>query len=326
MTMGRHDMQLRSITSIFRQTAKWMACAAAAACCVAGVALPAHAVDEEPISLPQTAPSQAPSPGFLPGHILKISARLDRTTYETGDDEIEWVTHYYVFVRNGPYGAEITRDDCQQIANTFWAGSADNYTASAVYDLSGCTFDAYYLKDAQHAFYSLDESGHIEVRAPLADLSQFAQAFENATITDFEIDFSYIRNAQCNGNPSRTDIDREITADRHSSTCTWSTFDGATIPTTDDPLMVGDIEPFFTTYTNGTVGPFTDLVAPVNPFTITPAPTTDPATGPSAAASEDRSETGKSSSTGLLIGIGAAIAALLLVGTGALVIALRRRK
>ena len=90
--------------------------------------------------------------------------------------------------------------------------------------------------------------------------------------------------------------------------------------------MVGDIEPFFTTYTNGTVGPFTDLVAPVNPFTITPAPTTDPATGPSAAASEDRSETGKSSSTGLLIGIGAAIAALLLVGTGALVIALRRKK
>ena len=318
-------MQLRSITSIFRQTAKWMACAAAAACCVAGVALPAHAVDEEPISLPQTAPSQAPSPGFLPGHILKISARLDRTTYETGDDEIEWVTHYYVFVWNYD-DAKITRDECQQIANTFWAGSADNYTASAVYAPIGCTFDAYYLKDAQHAFYSLDESGHIEVRAPLADLSQFAQAFENATITDFEISFSYIRNAQCNGNPSRTDIDREITADTHSSTCTWRTFDGATIPTTDDPLMVGDIEPFFTTYANGTVGPFTDLVAPVNPFTITPAPTTDPAAGPSAAASGDRSETGKSSSTGLLIGIGAAIAALLLVGTGALVIALRRKK
>ena len=230
-----------------------------------------------------------------------------------------------MFVRTGPYGAEITRDDCQQIANTFWAGSADNYTASAVYDLSGCSFDAYYLKDAQHAFYSLDESGHIEVRAPLADLSQFAQAFENATITDFEISFSYIRNAQCNGNPSRTDLDREITADRHSSTCTWRTFDGATIPTTDDPLMVGDIEPFFTTYTNGTVGPFTDLVAPVNPFTITPTPTTDPAASASAAASGDQSEPGRSSSTGLLIGIGAAIATLLLVGTAALVIALRRR-
>ena len=306
-----------------RRVARWMAGLAAAACCVAGVALPAHAADEEPISLPQTAPSQAPSTGFLPGHILHIRARLDRTTYETGDDEIEWVTHYYVFVWNYD-DAKITRDECQQIANTFWAGSADNYTASAVSAPYGCSFDAYYLKDAQHAFYSLDESGRIEVRAPLADLSQFAQAFENATITNFEIDFSEIRNAQCNGNPSRTDIDREITADTHSSTCTWRTFDGATIPTTDDPLMVGDIEPFFTTYTNGTVGPFTDLVAPVNPFTITPAPTTDPATGPSAAASGDRSETGKSSSTGLLIGIGAAIAVLLLVGAGALVVALRR--
>ena len=316
---------MATVTGMGRRAARWVAGLAAAACCVAGVALPAHAANEEPISLPQTAPSQAPSPGFLLGHILNISARLDRTTYETGDDEIEWVTHYYVFVWNYD-DAKITRDECQQIANTFWAGSADNYTASAVYAPIGCTFDAYYLKDAQHAFYSLDESGHIEVRAPLADLSQFAQAFENATITDFEISFSYIRNAQCNGNPSRTDIDREITADTHSSTCTWRTFDGATIPTTDDPLMVGDIEPFFTTYANGTVGPFTDLVAPVNPFTITPAPTTDPAAGPSAAASGDRSETGKSSSTGLLIGIGAAIAVLLLVGTGALVVALRRRK
>ena len=90
--------------------------------------------------------------------------------------------------------------------------------------------------------------------------------------------------------------------------------------------MVGDIEPFFTTYANGTVGPFTDLVAPVNPFTITPAPATDPATGPSAAASGDQSQWGESSSTGLLIGIGAAIATLLMVGTGALVVALRRRK
>ena len=314
---------MATVTGVGRRMARWMAGLAAAACCVAGVALPAHAANEEPISLPQTAPSQAPSPGFLPGHILNISARLDRTTYETGDDEIEWVTHYYVWVWNAD-DATITRDDCQQIANTFWAGSADNYTASAVSAPYGCSFDTYYLKDAQHAFYSLDESGHIEVRAPLADLSQFAQAFENATITDFEIDFSEIRNAQCNGNPSRTDIDREITADTHSSTCTWRTFDGATIPTTDDPLMVGDIEPFFTTYTNGTVGPFTDLNPPINPFTVTPAPTTDPTTGASAAASGDRSETGKSSSTGLLIGIGAAIAALLLVGTGALVVALRR--
>ena len=106
------------------------------------------------------------------------------------------------------------------------------------------------------------------------------------------------------------------------STCVWDVDDGATMPTTDEPLMEGDVEDYFTTYLNGTVGPFTELVVPVNPFTVTPVPTTDPAT----AASGDQSQRGESSSTGLLIGIGAAIAALLLVGTGALVIALRRRK
>ena len=119
------------MTGVGRRVARWMAGLAVVACCVAGVALPAHAANEEPISLPQTAPSQAPSAGFLPGHILNISARLDRTTYETGDDEIEWVSHYYVWVWNSD-DATITRDDCQQIANTFWAGSADNYTASEV--------------------------------------------------------------------------------------------------------------------------------------------------------------------------------------------------
>ena len=90
--------------------------------------------------------------------------------------------------------------------------------------------------------------------------------------------------------------------------------------------MEGDAEDYFTGKLAGMVGPFTELNPPVNPFTITPTPTTDPTgAAPSAAASGDRSETSEHSSTGLLIGIGAAIATLLLVGTGALVVALRRR-
>ena len=134
-----------------------------------------------------------------------------------------------------------------------------------------------------------------------------------------------INNAHCNANPSKEDLDLFL-ALSHKSTCVWDVGDGATIPTTDEPLMEGDVEDYFTTYLNGTVGPFTELNPPLNPFTITPAPTTDPAAGASAAATGDQSETGKSSSTGLLIGIGAAIATLLLVGTGALIIALRRKK
>ena len=69
------------------------------------------------------------------------------------------------------------------------------------------------------------------------------------------------------------------------------------------------------------------MTLPINPFTP-PTPTASEDATPdaaSAAASGDRSEPGRSSSTGLLIGIGAAIATLLLVATAALVIALRRR-
>ena len=222
-------------------------------------------------------------------------------------------------------GWSLTEQECQELVSTFWSGTGPDYQVEAAVKYDDCQIEAYYLGEARHAFYSLDESGHMQVRPPMAYLNQIATSFDNLLFERLNVDVKGLNNAHCNANPSNTDLNREITADTHTSTCTWRTFDGATIPTTDDPLMVGDIEPFFTTYANGTVGPFTDLVAPVNPFTITPAPTTDPTTGASAAASGDRSETGKSSSTGLLIGIGAAIAVLLLVGAGALVVALRRR-
>ena len=98
---------------------------------------------------------------------------------------------------------------------------------------------------------------------------------------------------------------------------------GATIPTTDEPLIEGDIEDFFYTYDLGTNGPFVDMTLPINPFTP-PTPTASEDTTPNAASTNQPTTRGDSS-TGLLIGIGAAIATLLLVGTGALVVALRRR-
>ena len=165
----------------------------------------------------------------------------------------------------------------------------------------------------------------MQVRPPMAYLNQIATSFDDVYFERFDFDVTGMNNAYCNANPSndRLNVLLNIT---HMSTCVWDVGDGATMPTTDEPLMEGDVEDYFTRYLNGTVGPFTDLVVPVNPFTVTPAPTTDPAAGASAAASGDQSQRGESSSTGLLIGIGAAIAALLLVGAGALVIALRRRK
>jgi len=175
--------------------------------------------------------------------------------------------------------------------------------AAVKYD--DCQIKAYYLGEARHAFYSLDESGHMQVRPPMAYLNQIATSFDNLLFERLNVDVMAINNAHCNANPSKEDLDLFL-ALSHKSTCVWDVGDGATIPTTDEPLMEGDVEDYFTGKLAGTVGPFTELNPPINPFTITPAPTTDPATGAasSAAASGGRSETGESSSTGLLIGIG----------------------
>ena len=165
----------------------------------------------------------------------------------------------------------------------------------------------------------------MQVRPPMAYLNQIATSFDDVYFERLDFDVTGMNNAYCNASPSKEDLNKLVVLS-HSSSCVWEVDDGATIPTTDEPLMEGDVEDYFTGKLAGTVGPFTELNPPINPFTITPTPTTDPATGASAAASGDQSETGKSSSTGLLIGIGAAIAALLLVGAGALVVALRRKK
>ena len=134
-------------------------------------------------------------------------------------------------------------------------------------------------------------------------------------------------NGQCNFEPTYSVIDKPLVANAHRNSCVWQSDQGTVIPITDEPLLEGDADEFFTTYKEGTVGPFTDLVAPVNPFTLpTPEPTTPPAAGSSATGSSTAGDStdGQTNSTGLLIGIGAAITALLLVGTGALIIALRR--
>ena len=222
-------------------------------------------------------------------------------------------------------GWSLTEQECQDLVSTFWSGTGPDYQVEATTESNRCEIEAYYLGEARHAFYSLDESGHMQVRPPMAYLNQIATSFDNLLFERLNVDVKGLNNAHCNANPSKEDLDLLLNI-THKSTCVWDVDDGATIPTTDDPLMEGDVEDYFTAYLNGTVGPFTELNPPINPFTITPAPTTDPAAGASAAASGDQSQRGESSSTGLLIGIGAAIALLLLVGTGALVITLRRKK
>ena len=221
------------------------------------------------------------------------------------------------------YPDELTAEECQQIADTFWSGTGPEFKPNATYSGEDCELDAFYSGQLRHAFYSLDESGHFQLRAPMEYLTQVAASFDNASIVQLKVSATNIRNGQCNASPSSQSIDIAQVADTHTTVCSWWTGKGATIPTTDEPLIEGDIEDFFYTYDVGTNGPFVDMTLPINPFTPSTPTASEDAT-PNAASTNQPTTRGDSS-TGLLIGIGAAIAALLLVGTAALVVALRRR-
>ena len=308
-----------------RRVARWMAGLAAVACCVAGAALPAQA-DDGPVPVPSTPPTAPPPTPLFPGRTIHMTASFRLSEDAVPGQQRSQPTAYLqlVFSQWGN-GRNLTEQECQELVSTFWSGTGPDYQVEATTESNRCEIRAYYLGEARHAFYSLDESGHMQVRPPMAYLNQIATSFDNVYFKRLDFDVVGMNNAYCNANPSKEDLNKLVVVS-HSSSCVWDVHDGATIPTTDEPLMEGDVEDYFTGKLAGTVGPFTELNPPINPFTITPAPTTDPATGASAAASGDQSQRGESSSTGLLIGIGAAIATLLLVGTGALVMALRRRK
>ena len=307
-----------------RRVARWMAGLAAVACCVAGAALPAQA-DDGPVPVPSTPPTSAPNTPLFPGRTIHMDARFEFGEHTVPGQGIKPNAYLQLVFSQWGNGWSLSEQECQELVSTFWSGTGPDYVVEAAVKYDDCQIEAYYLGEARHAFYSLDESGHMQVRPPMAYLNQIATSFDNVSFGRLDFDVTGMNNAYCNASPSKEDLNNLVVLS-HSSSCVWDVHDGATIPTTDEPLMEGDAEDYFTGYLNGTVGPFTELNPPVNPFTVTPAPTTDPAAGASAAASGDQSQRGESSSTGLLIGIGAAIASLLLVGTGALVIALRRRK
>ncbi len=309
---------------VCRRVSRWMACAAAVACCVVGAVLPAQA-DDGPVPVPSTPPTAAPNTPLFPGRTIYMRARFEFGEHTVPGQGIKPNALLTLVFSEWGNGRNLTEQECQELVSTFWSGTGPDYVVEATAGSNDCTIDAYYMGEARHAFYSLDEAGHMQVRPPMAYLNQIATSFDDVYFKRLDFDVVGMNNAYCNASPSKEDLNKLVVLS-HASSCVWDVDDGATIPTTDEPLMEGDAEDYFTGKLAGTVGPFTELNPPVNPFTITPAPTTDPAAGASAAASGDQSQRGESSSTGLLIGIGAAIAALLLVGTGALVIALRRKK
>ena len=310
-------------TTTRRRVARWVACALVTTACLCVGSVPARA-DDTPVRIASATPT-APEPGTLmPGNEIKMGIRIRTGLDGTGTDTLHTVDVTIMLSLRG-LDNDFQMEDCQAIADTFWSGSHPDFKSKAFLSPVSCVLEATYYREARHAFYSMDESGHLQLRAPMEYFQQMADSFEKGTITELNYNSPSMVNGQCNFEPTYSVIDDPIVANSHRSSCVWQSDHGAVIPITDEPLLEGDADEFFTTYKQGTVGAFTDLVAPVNPFTLpTPEPTTPPAAGSSTAASGDRSEPGRSSSTGLLIGIGAAIAALLLVATAALVIALRR--
>ena len=301
--------------------ARWAACVAAAACCVVGGVSPAYGAGD-PIPVPRVTPSQVPSSPLLPGREISIKAKVsqDRDDFS---GEVTYFTNLTVkFLADGR-SADLTQQDCSDLVATFWSGRSNNYYVKAEYLSNSCIITAYYEHEARHAFYSLDESGHVQVRAPLVYLNQIASSLDNASITELEVDFTSIDNARCNAAPSLEHLDDLISNDpnapSHWSYCQWKTKEGATIPTTDEPLLEGEVEQTLFDYENATVGPFIDLPAPINPFTITPTQADKPASGTSANAPSE-----SASSRGLLIGVGAGAMLLLLAAAVGITWARRR--
>ena len=308
-------------TTTRRQVARWVACALVTTACLCVGSVPARA-DDTPVRIASATPT-APEPGTLmPGNEIWMSISIRYGLDGSGTDMLDTV-EVRIMLSLGELGQHFQVEDCQAIADTFWSGSHPDFKSKASFSPISCVLEASYYREARHAFYSMDESGHLQLRAPMEYFQQMADSFEKGTITELSYYAPSMVNGHCNFETSYSVIDEPLVGNSHSNGCVWQSDQGTVIPITDEPLLEGDADESFTTYKQGTVGAFTDLVAPVNPFTLpTPEPTTDPAAGSSAAGD---SADGSSNSTGLLIGIGAAIAALLLVGTAALVIALRRR-
>ena len=309
------------MTVVTRRLGAWVACALVATACLCVGGVPARA-DDTPVRIASATPT-APEPGSLmPGNEVWMDISIRYGLDGTGTDTLHTVD-VTIMLSLGELGQHFQVEDCQAIADTFWSGSHPDFKSTASFSPLSCILKATYYREARHAFYSMDESGHLQLRAPMEYFQQMADSFEKGTITDLSYYSPHMVNGQCNFETSYSVIDTPLVANTHNTGCVWQSDQGTVIPITDEPLLEGDAEEFFTTYEQGTVGEFTDLVAPVNPFTLpTPEPTTPPAAGSSTAGD---SAGGQSDSTGLLIGIGAAIATLLLVGTAALVIALRRR-
>ena len=309
-------------TTLKARVARWVACVVAVGACMVGAGVPASVGD--PLPTPSVPVAASPETPVLPGHVVKIRVMVHPTIIKTPDGTYQLSIHMKLSFHGGwMRSLDITKEECQFLADTFWSGSAPDYFVKVESRGVFCNLDAYYLGEARHAFYSLDEAGHVQVRAPMTYLTQIADSFEDASITELQVDFTSINNAHCNAEPWLAHLD-DLLVVGHRSYCQWRPDKGDTVPTTDEPLLEGDAEQAFFDFERGTVGPFIDMPAPINPFTITPTPpqAEEPASGATTEAAA--SESSSTSSRGLIIAVGAGAMLLLLAAAVGITWARRR--
>ena len=146
-------------TTLKARVARWVACVVAVGACVVGVCAPTHAVGT-PVPTPSVPVTAAPETPLLPNHGIVARVVVEQLLVETSEDTREWAMRISIaFTHTFDSPEKITREECQSIANTFWSGSAEGYFVKVSHVGGNCDIEAYYLGEARHAFYSLDESG-----------------------------------------------------------------------------------------------------------------------------------------------------------------------
>ena len=181
-------------TTLKARVARWVSCVVAVGACVVGVGVPASVGD--PLPTPSVPVAASPETPVLPGHGVTIRVVVKPNTIKTPDGTYQWsIQMGMAFYGMWSQGKEITKEECQFLADTFWSGSAPDYFVQVESRGSFCHLDAYYLGEARHAFYSLDEAGHVQVRAPMTYLTQIVDSFEDASITELQVEFTSINNA-----------------------------------------------------------------------------------------------------------------------------------
>ena len=153
-------------TTLKARVARWVACVVVVGAYALGVCAPTHAVGT-PLPTPSVPVTTAPETPLLPNHGIVARVVVEQLLVETSEDTREWAMRISIaFTHTFDSPEKITREECQSIANTFWSGSAEGYFVKVSHVGGNCDIEAYYLGEARHAFYSLDESGHLRCARP----------------------------------------------------------------------------------------------------------------------------------------------------------------